>query len=324
MTLFNQGEFALAQDHLEQGIALYIPRQHRALASRMGADLGVASLSMLAFAFWTLGYPDRGLKRHGEALALTQEVSQSPDLANTLANAAWLHVFRRERQATLERTEALVAFCNERGFAQFLAYGPILRGWVLAEEGQGEEGISQMRQGITAWQATGAELWQSCFLTLLADAYGKVGQPEEGLTVLTEVSAKVNKTGERWYEAELYRIKGELTLQKGARDWGLETSSSSPQVPSLKPQVSSGVAREAEGYFLTAIDIARQQQAKSWELRASTSLARLWQSQGKKAEAHKLLSEIYNWFTEGFETKDLQEAKALIEELNPLIPSCRS
>ncbi|MBM4256480.1 MAG: hypothetical protein FJ147_11375 [Deltaproteobacteria bacterium] len=145
-------------------------------------------------------------------------------------------------------------------------------------------------------------------------AYGTVGQPEEGLLVLAEALATVEKNDEHFYEAELYRLKGELTLA-GARGWGLGVGSSSPQAPSLKPQFPRGVAQEAEGYFLKAIEIAQEQQAKSLELRAATSLAHFWQQQGKRTEAHKLLSNVYNWFTEGFDTKDLQEAKMLIEEL---------
>jgi predicted ATPase len=163
----------------------------------------------------------------------------------------------------------------------------------------------------------GSELVRPWFLALLAEAYGKEGQSEEGLAVLTEALALVNNTGERMYEAELYRLKGELTLQKaGARGWGLGTSSSSSQAPSPKSLDPSAAEQEAEGDFLKAIEITRRQSAKSWELRATTSLARLWQKQGKQPEARSTLSEIYNWFTEGFDTKDLQEAKTLIKGLS--------
>jgi predicted ATPase len=153
-----------------------------------------------------------------------------------------------------------------------------------------------MRQGLAAFRATGAELNGPYFLALLAEAYGKAGQTQEGLTVLSEALNVVDKTLGRNHEAELYRLRGELTLQQ-------------------EPQVSREVTQEAEGYFLKASDIARKQQAKSLELRAVMSLARLWQRQGKKEEARQLLAEIYGWFTEGFDTKDLQEAKALLEEL---------
>jgi len=150
---------------------------------------------------------------------------------------------------------------------------------------------------------------------VLAEAYGKVEQTEEGLTVLAEMLDAVDSSEERFYEAELYRLKGELTLQQEARGWRRETSPSFPQAPSLKSQVTQA-AQEAEGYFHKAIEIAHRQQAKSWELRAVMSLAKLWQQQGKKTEAHRMLAEIYGWFTEGFDTKDLQEAKALLEELH--------
>ena len=167
---------------------------------------------------------------------------------------------------------------------------------------------------MTATRATGSGLLARGFV-LLAETYGKTGQVEEGLATIAEAVAVMEKTGERVYEVDLYRIKGELTLQLGTRGWGLGTGPASPQAPSLKPQDPSGEEREAEAWFLKAIDIARQQQAKSWELRAVMSLARLWQSQGKTAEARQKLVAIYRWFTEGFDTQDLQEAKALLEEL---------
>jgi predicted ATPase len=173
----------------------------------------------------------------------------------------------------------------------------VLRGWALAE--QREEGIAQIRQGMAAYQAMGTELGQSYFLAYLAEAYRKGRQAEEGLSVLAEALAAVDRTGERVYEAELYRLKGELTLQQSSMQ-----------------RLVSGVQKEAEECFWKAIEIARHQQAKSLELRASMSLARLWQQQGKHHAARNTLSEIYGWFTEGFDTKDLQEAKALLDELS--------
>jgi predicted ATPase len=175
--------------------------------------------------------------------------------------------------------------------------GTVLRGWALVEQGQREEGVPEMRQGMDALRAIGSEIERPCFLALLAEVYRKEGQIEDGITALVEALAMVDKTGERFYEAELYRLKGKLTLQQSG-------------VQSLESRV-----REAEGCFLKAIEIAQKQQAKSLELRAAMSLARLWQQQGKRTEAHRLLSEVYSWFTEGFDTKDLQEAKALVAEL---------
>ena len=186
-----------------------------------------------------------------------------------------------------------------------------MRGWVLSEQGQGEEGILQIHKGLAAFRATGAGIALPFYLALLATAYEKVGQVEEGLSVLAEALAVVDRNGERIYEAELHRLKGELLLQK------FQVSSSKLQGPlnpqHLTPSIQTEV--EAEACFLKAIEISRQQQAKSLELRATMSLARLWQQQGKQKEAHNMLSEIYNWFTEGFDTRDLQGAKTLIEEL---------
>jgi len=180
-----------------------------------------------------------------------------------------------------------------------LAQGTSLRGWALVKQGQRrEEGIAQLRQGLAVYQATGAELGRPYYLAELAEACGLVGQGEEGLRALAEALAAVHKSGE-FSETELCRLKGELMLKRsGVR--GRE----------------SEVQGEAEECFLKAIEIARRQSAKSWELRAVMSLARLWQQQGKKKEAHEMLAEIYGWFTEGFDTKDLQDAKRLIEELS--------
>jgi predicted ATPase len=296
--LFAVGEFALAQEHIEQGLTLYDPQRHRSHAFLYGSDPAVGCLSYAALVLWFLGYPDQALKRSHEALTLAQELSHPPGLVLPLVTAAFLHQSGREGQATREQGEALIALSSEQEAAFLLAIGTILRGWALAEEEQEDEGIVQMRQGLAAHRATGAETLRPYFLALLADAYGKGGRAEEGLAVLAEALAHVDKTGERFYEAELYRLKGMLTLQS--------------QVSSPK----SKVEKEAEECFLKAIEIARRQQAKSLELRAVMSLSRLWQQQGKKEEARQLLAEIYGWFTEGFDTKDLQEAKALLNELS--------
>jgi predicted ATPase len=180
----------------------------------------------------------------------------------------------------------------EQGFPFWVAYSSTLRGWVLAHQGQAQEGIEQINQGLIAYRATGAELARSHLLALLAEAHSAIGQPEAGLTVLMEALTLVDTTGQRWYEAELYRLKGALLLQ----------------------QASDNQA-EAETCFQRAIAIAQKQSAKSWELRATTSLAKLWQQQGKRQEAHDLLAPVYGWFTEGFDTADLKDAKALLDAL---------
>jgi predicted ATPase len=307
ITLFNLGELASVREHLEQVIALHDPQKH---PPRAVQDPGVACLSYAAWALWLLGYPEQALKRSREALTLAQELSHPFSLAVALCWAATLHQCRREEQLARERGEAVITLSTEQGFPFWVAHGTITRGWALAMQGQGEEGIAQLRQGLAAWRATGAEGGRPGQLAQLAEAYGKAGQVEEGLTTLAEALALVDRTGERYHEAELYRLKGQLTLQKF-------------QVSSFKFQVEEGLASsvqrlesEAEEYFLKAIEIARKQQAKSLELRAVMSLSRLWQQQGKKDKARQMLAEIYNWFTEGFDTRDLQEARALLEELN--------
>lgn len=188
----------------------------------------------------------------------------------------------------------------------------MVRGGALAGQGQVEEGIAQMQQSLAAWQTIGAELSRIRLLPWLAAAYEKAGQTEEGLSVLAEALKMANKTEERWNEAEVYRIKGELTLPQQFKVQNCEFT-----VPSLQHLAPSTQAEAAaEACFLKAIEVARHQQAKSLELRATMSLARLWQRQGKKEDAHRVLADIYGWFTEGFDTKDLQEAKALLDEFS--------
>jgi predicted ATPase len=310
--LFFLGEFSPAREHFEQGIALYDPRQHGSLAFLYGQDPGMACLSYVSWTLWFLGYAGQALERSSEALTLAQELSHPVSLAFALIFAAALRQLRREAHLSQERAEAAIALSNELGFQFWLTAGTFYRGWALAEQGQIEEGILQMRHGLDAFWATGAKLGQSYFLARLAEAYEKGGQADEGLSVLADALATVDNTGERFYEAELYRLKGELTLQQQSR-----LQSSEFKVASAQPLTPTNQAEvEAEAWFRKAIEIACKQQAKSLELRASTSLARLWQQKGKRTEAHKLLSEIYNWFTEGLDTADLKEAKALVDELN--------
>ena len=210
-----------------------------------------------------------------------------------------LHQFRQERQAVKERSEAVIALSTKHGFPFWIAGATVLQGWALTMEGEIEEGIAQMRQGLAAWQATGAEIGVPHYLALLAEAYGQAGQVEEGLSVLAEALASVENTGQRCWEAELHRLKGELLMQAAADS-------------------------DAEACFRQAIQVARRQEAKSWELRATVSLCRLLQKQrpepvegrGWQEEGRQLLAEIYGWFTEGFDTADLKEARALLEEMS--------
>jgi predicted ATPase len=261
----------------------------------------VDCLSYASRTLWYLGYPDQGLKRSQEAVAVAARLAHPFSVVYALGITASFHLLRREEQVARERAEATIALCTEQGFPYWLAAGTMVRGGALTEQGQVEEGIAQMQQSLTAFQAIGAELGRIGYSPMLAAAYAKVGRVEEGLTVVAEALAFVDKTGAYLSEAELYRIKGELLLTREGKS----------QKANSKRQKSTA----AEDCFLKAIEVAQRQQAKSLELRAVMSLAKLWQQQGKPKEAHEMLGEIYGWFTEGFDTKDLQEAKALLDEL---------
>jgi len=300
----------MAHRHLEQSLALYDPAQHRSLAFLSGQDHGVACLSDASWVLWLLGYPDQALHRSQEALSLAQELSHPFSSAFALNCAALLRLYRREGQAAQAQAETLIALSVEQGFAYYCAHGTILQGGALAMQGQGEAGMAQMLQGLEALQATGAVLRRPYYLAVLAEVYGRLQQAREGLTLLTAALEAVHKSAERIHEAELYRLKGELLLQQ----W----QGSGSTVPVANPQpltLTLPVEVEAEACFLQALEVARHQQAKSWELRAAISLGRLWRQQGKHQEASELLAPIYGWFTEGFDTADLQEAKALLEAL---------
>jgi class 3 adenylate cyclase/predicted ATPase len=289
--LFWLGDVTRALENLEQGARLYRAQKHRSHATMFGTDPGVVCLSYGALALWHVGHPEQAYNRSCEALALARNLSHHHSLALALVFAAWLHQFRREPQAAREHAEAAIAICSEQGFPLFMSMGTILRGWALGQEGRGEEGVAQMRRGLADLRATGAGLWQPTFLSLIAEADGRIGQARRGLEVLGEAMAIVDRNDERFYEAELHRLKGELLL-------------STPADPS-----------GAERCFRIALEIAGRQRAKSLELRAACSLARLCAREGRRSEAHDLVAPIYGSFSEGFGMPDHQEAKALLDQL---------
>src|SRR5262249_23332495 len=289
---FCLGGFAPARAQWEQGFACYTPQQHQANTSLYGFDLGGFCLCWAPHALWHLGYPDQALAMSREAVALAQTLAHPFSLAIALNYAAMLHQFRRERSAVSERTAAAVALCAEQGFTYYLAWGTTMQGWARAAPGQDEAGMAAIRRGLAPLRATGAALRPPDYLALLAEACGHTGLAAEGVTLLAEALAHAHHTGESWTEAELHRLKGELLLALSADNHA-----------------------EAEGCLHQALAVARHQQAKSLELRAAMSLSRLWQQQGKRAEAHALLAPIYAWFTEGFDTVDLQEATPLLDAL---------
>jgi predicted ATPase/class 3 adenylate cyclase len=292
LVLFYRGTFASAYEQFAQGMRLYNPEQYRAQAFAFAQNPGVVCQAFGAYALWFLGYPEQALRQSEAALRQAQVLPSAFHQATALNFTSRLYHYCRDVQAALGRSETLVALSSEHGFPVWLAQGQLQRGWALSMQGEGIEGLRQLQEGLALWRASGSGLWLPYALSLLAEAYGKTRQTDEGLTVLTEALTLVDKTEERFWEAELYRLKAELFLQQ-----------------------SSNNATEAETCFHQALDVARHQQAKSLELRTATSLARLWQSQDKRQDAYDLLAPVYGWFTEGFDTADLQEAKALLEAL---------
>jgi predicted ATPase/class 3 adenylate cyclase len=291
-TFFSLGEMTAARAQAEQGIALYRPHTHHTHVFTYGQDPGTSCLAYAALALWYLGYPEQALQRCQEMLKLAHELLHPFSLAHALYFASLLHQHRREAPEARACAEAVIALATEHGFALYVVRGTLQRSWALTEQGQLTEGIDQMRQSLTAYRDTGSELVLPYFLARLAEACGQGERREAGLHLLDEALMLVDKHEECWWEAEIQRLKGVFLLQQAVPD-----------------------AKQAEGCLQQAVAIARRQQAKSLELRAAMSLSRLWQRQGKRAAARELLVEVYGCFTEGFDTADLQEARALLEEL---------
>jgi predicted ATPase len=263
----------------------------------------VTSSVFSAWASQTSGYPDQALKRSVDALSLAQQLSHPYSLAYARGIAAAFHQFRKEGESTRDLADASLGVATEHGFPFWSAFQTILLGWVLVKQGKADEGIAQMSRGMEAYWATGAELLRPYLIGLFAEALAEGGSTERGLVLLAEALEAVEKTGERFYEAELYRQRGELLF----RSYG--------EGSELIDSAQSSCSCQIERCFQTAITVAARQQAKWFELRAAMSLARLWQRQGRKEEAHTMLAKSYSWFTEGFDTADLKDAKWLLGQL---------
>jgi predicted ATPase/DNA-binding winged helix-turn-helix (wHTH) protein len=286
------GNLVASRAHLEQSLAISAVSQSSSPPFAGRLHPRITSYAWILRPLWQLGYADQAQQRCQEALALAQQLGHTPSLALVEYFAAALSQFRRDAAATYARADALMTLADTQGFELRLEQGRMLRGWALAMQGDAATGVAHIRQGLAASQGVGPATLLPHWLGMLAEAYVEAEQPEAGLTVLTEALTLVARTEARWWEAELSRLKGELLLQLPSPD-----------------------VRQVEACFQQAIDVARRQQAKALELRAALSLSRLWQQQGKREGARELLAPIYSWFTEGFDTLDLQEAKALLEEL---------
>jgi len=294
-TSFWMGEFLPAREHLEIAVTLYDPERHGPLTFRYdGVDARVSCQSYAPLDLWFLGYPDQALQKGYEIVKLAQGLSQPYSLAWSCLIFSNVHQLRDEACAAQETLESLIALCTEHGLTGTLASATSLHGWALAEQGRHEEGIAQIHEDLAALRAPGAGLARPYFLCLLAEAYREAGRLDDGLSALEESLVAADEHENRSYEAETHRLKGELLLKQ-----------------------NNSNTSEVHRCFQRAIEVARKQVAKSWELRATMSLARLLRDAGRREEAFTILSDIYNWFTEGFDTADLKDAKALLDQLGP-------
>jgi adenylate cyclase len=286
------GRLLAALSHFERCLALYDPGDRTSPVYLWGPDGRVASLGYMALILLWQGYPDRASARGREALAAARERSHPHTTNQALFLNCWLHQGRGEPWLVRERAATQAALATEHGFPMWLPSGTVMHGWALAAEGEVAAGIAEMRQGSAAELAAGVLLFRPSFLGLLAGAYTRARDPTEALALLDEALAIVDRIEVRWFEAELHRLRGEALLQSEA-----------------------AAGTEAEACFHKAVDVARGQDAKWWELRAATKLARLWAGRGERRKARELLGPIYDWFTEGFDTPDLREAKTLLQGL---------
>ena len=287
------GDFAEARAHLDQGIALYDPAEHRPLAMRFGQDPKVATLYFRSKALWLLGHPEAARADINQALTGAHESGHAVSLLWALASSSFfVDSYCGNYTTANARVDELVALADEKDAALWKAAGMLGRGWLLGLTGGAAEAVQMISSGIAAWRSTGATWSLPSWLSYLAAGHAELGQLDEAWRCIGEAMSIIETTKERWFEAEVSRIAGEIALKSPEPD-----------------------AAKAEAYFERALTVARAQQAKSWELRAAMSMARLWCDQGKRDEARALLAPVYGWFTEGFDTLDLKEAKALLDAL---------
>jgi predicted ATPase len=321
-----RGRHARAREHHAQALKLYNPMEHATLGFSFGFDPVALALVMSGVRLWLSGWPEQAWQEAERAIARAKELAQPFFLVNVLAYAAWVRQFRGELDQAWALTQTSVRLEHEQGFAPSVTRGTLEQGCVLGQRGEIAEGLKLLTEGLAQYRATGTRIVLPRYLSVLAELYGQQGKVEEGLGVIAEAIQLTETHFDRFWAAEVYRLKGELTLQQSKTSLGpvAGKSRTSQKGKSRGPKkwsvVSSQLSvpsaqEEAEACFHKAIEIAKQQEAKSLELRAAMSLSRLWQQQGKRKEARTLLKDIYGWFTEGFDTKDLQEAKALLDAL---------
>ena len=293
ISLLFTGEFAQARMHLDQALALYEPASHRPLATRFGQDVGVAILTWRPLALWLLGYPEAARPDTVHAIKDAREIGQAATLMYALNNTTYTHMCCRDWVQANAQSNEVVTLADEKGAVLWKALGMLSRGCAFALSGWAADAVQIITSGIAAVQPTGTTVFTPVFLAHLATAHAQIGQFTDAWRCIGEAVTVMETTKERWFEAEVHRMAGEIALK-------------SPEP----------YATKAQAYFERALSVARAQQAKSWELRAATSMARLWRDQGKRQQAREILAPIYGWFSEGFDTLDLKEAKALLHELH--------
>ena len=286
------GDILDSRAHYDQVLALYDPAEHGSLAIRFGQDIRVMVLSLRSTPLWMLGYPEAALASVDQALKDARQIGHAASLMYALAMTSFVHLLLGNYAAVNAQVDELVTVAEEKSAPFWKAWGKLFQGHVSALTGNASDAVHQITSGIAAYRSTGATLGLTAYLSYLAKAHADLRQFDDAWRCIGEAIVMVERTKEGWWEAEVNRIAGEIALM-------------GPQNDSAK----------AEPHFERAVAVARQQQAKSWELRASMSLARLWRDQGKISEACELLAPVYGWFTEGFDTRDLKEAKALLEQL---------
>jgi predicted ATPase len=292
LSLLHTGKIADGRAHLDRAITLYDPAEHRPLATRFGQDIGAATLSWKSLAFWLLGYPQVALADSEHALKVAREIGHSATLMYVLNFSTWTHILCGNYAAANALVDEFKGLKDQTGSLFWGAWGMMQRGCLLALTGKASDAVETITSGVTAMRSTGTTMWMPLWLLSLARADAEVGQFDNATRSIGEAMAAVETAKEKWCEAEVDRIAGEIAL--------------------LSPEPDLA---KAEAYFERALKVARAQQAKSWELRAAMSMARLWRDQGKRNEARDLLAPVYSWFTEGFDTCDLKEAKALLGAL---------
>jgi predicted ATPase len=288
----------VARAHLAQGITLYGTRQPQAYGLTIGQDPGTACFILTSLVLWLLGYPEQAMQQAQKALSLAQALSHPFSLAFALDQVAVIHLLRGEWLAVQERAQAIITIAATQGFALWMAHATLLQGRALVAQGQIASGLAQMHQGVAAMHATGQMQGKVMTLSLLAEAYALNGEIEVGLDTLAEALEIIHTHGLRLWEAEVYRLRGEFLLARHGTG------------QKLTDQHAEAVA----ACFQQALEVARQQQVRAWELRTALSLSRLWQRQGRALAARQLLADIYGWFTEGFDTADLRAARTVVDQ----------